>query len=184
MAARPLLSLYLILAFAWCEETQAFSSLFSRTKTMSPSTSSFVTKDIYGVGIMRSRIESLHSQMGIVAMPPSASPLLIYDTRMAMATNDSSDDSSGENTEATTKEDKGDAASSNTQKNNAILVFPLFCKFMVVLLIKFLTDLVVFPSLLLFRLARRMKRKLLELIGKIPLPGSSPASIKPNGSAK
>merc|ERR1719343_976306 len=133
---------------------------------------------------MQSRIESLYSQMSIVAMPPSVCPQLKCNTRMAMTMNDSSDDSSGENNEATTKRDKGDETSNKTEKSNVILVFPLFCKFMVVLLIKFLTDLVVYPSLLLYRFMRRMKRKVLEVIGRIPLSGSTPASIKPNGSAK
>ena len=43
---------------------------------------------------------------------------------------------------------------------------PLIAKFIIVLLVKFLTDLVVFPLLLLYRFARSIKKKLLKLIGK------------------
>jgi hypothetical protein len=43
-----------------------------------------------------------------------------------------------------------------------VLAVPLFCKFVIVLVIKFLTDLVVFPLLLLYRLARLTKRRILN----------------------
>jgi hypothetical protein len=42
---------------------------------------------------------------------------------------------------------------------------PLFCKFCIVLLVKFLTDLVVYPLLVLYRLARLTKRRILRLFG-------------------
>eukprot|EP00533_Pseudo-nitzschia_delicatissima_P003070 CAMPEP_0116083750 /NCGR_PEP_ID=MMETSP0327-20121206/3442_1 /TAXON_ID=44447 /ORGANISM="Pseudo-nitzschia delicatissima, Strain B596" /LENGTH=95 /DNA_ID=CAMNT_0003574663 /DNA_START=276 /DNA_END=563 /DNA_ORIENTATION=- len=93
----------------------------------------------------------------------------------------STDDSSSEKEAIIEKED-GDEAS-NTQKPNVILVLPLFCKFIVVLMIKFLTDLVVYPSLLLFRLARRTKRKIVATFDKISF-GTSAKSFKPNGSGK
>mmetsp|Transcript_26516 Transcript_26516/g.37376 ORF Transcript_26516/g.37376 Transcript_26516/m.37376 type:complete len:170 (-) Transcript_26516:298-807(-) len=48
----------------------------------------------------------------------------------------------------------------------ALIAVPLFCKFIIVLVIKFLTDLVVYPLLLLYRLARMTKNKLLKLGGK------------------
>mmetsp|Transcript_10556 Transcript_10556/g.13783 ORF Transcript_10556/g.13783 Transcript_10556/m.13783 type:complete len:93 (-) Transcript_10556:226-504(-) len=48
----------------------------------------------------------------------------------------------------------------------ALLAIPLLCKFVIVLLIKFMTDLVVYPLLLLYRLARMTKNKFLRLIGK------------------
>jgi hypothetical protein len=42
---------------------------------------------------------------------------------------------------------------------------PLFCKFCVVLMVKFLTDLVVYPLLILYRLARLTKQRFLKLVG-------------------
>lgn len=46
-----------------------------------------------------------------------------------------------------------------------LLTVPLFCKFVVVLLIKFVTDLIVFPLLFLYRLAGVAKRKVLKMFG-------------------
>ena len=46
-----------------------------------------------------------------------------------------------------------------------LLSLPLFVKFAIVLLLKFATDLVVFPLLFLYRLAGIGKRKFLSLIG-------------------
>jgi hypothetical protein len=40
-----------------------------------------------------------------------------------------------------------------------ILAVPLFCKFVVILMIKFVTDLIVFPLLWTYRLVRMAKRK-------------------------
>ena len=175
MAARHVLSLCLILAFTWCEQTRAFSPQFSRATTILPSTSSSVVNNANDEKRMGSRAESLNGQTSVFAMSRSARTQLKRDTRMAMTMDGSSDDSSGENKEATTKEDTENETSSGTQKSNVILVVPLFCKFMVVLLIKFLTDLVVYPSLLLYRLARRTKQKLF---------GSFSASYKANGSTQ
>lgn len=42
---------------------------------------------------------------------------------------------------------------------------PLFCKFCIVLLVKFLTDLVVYPLLWLYRLAHLTKNRILKLFG-------------------
>ncbi|CAB9500232.1 expressed unknown protein [Seminavis robusta] len=47
-----------------------------------------------------------------------------------------------------------------------LLAVPLFCKFIIVLVIKFLTDLVVFPLLILYRLGRRTKRRIMKLFEK------------------
>jgi hypothetical protein len=47
-----------------------------------------------------------------------------------------------------------------------LLAVPLFCKFVIVLMIKFLTDLVVYPLLFLYRLARLTKRRILALFKK------------------
>ena len=58
-----------------------------------------------------------------------------------------------------------------------ILLVPLFCKFVVVLVIKFITDLIVFPLLFLYRLAGIVKRRLLKMIGK----GGQEINGKQNG---
>ena len=42
---------------------------------------------------------------------------------------------------------------------------PLFCKFCIVLMVKFLTDLVVYPLLILYRLARLTKQRFFKLLG-------------------
>ncbi|KAG7350891.1 transposase IS4 [Nitzschia inconspicua] len=59
-----------------------------------------------------------------------------------------------------------------------LLTVPLFLKFVAVLLIKFVTDLVVFPALLLYRLAHNMKGKLMILFRKdsTSLNGEKPPS--------
>jgi hypothetical protein len=172
MAFRHVLCLYLALALAWCEEALSFSSLSSRGTMTLPSMSSLSTKHSSGMGMMRLQLSSLESPTSIVATT-STGPRL-QRTRMTMA----SDDSSSEQ-EVTKKNEQGNGAS-NSKRNNAILVLPLFCKFIVVILIKFLTDLVVFPSLFLYRLARRAKRKMIGWFGKIHF-GVSPSSVKPNG---
>jgi len=56
-----------------------------------------------------------------------------------------------------------------------LFTVPLFFKFIAVLCIKFLTDAVVFPSLFLYRLLRRIKRKTISFFQQ---DGSS----KPNGA--
>jgi len=70
-----------------------------------------------------------------------------------------------------------------SQMDNVIAVVPLLFKFIAVLLIKFLTDLVVFPSLFFYRLARRGKRKIIRAFGRSPFE-SSVSNVEPNGSAK
>jgi hypothetical protein len=90
-----------------------------------------------------------------------------------------SDDSSSDQ-DATTKTEQGKGASKSKKTNNGILMFPLFCKFIVVILIKFLTDLVVYPTLFLYRLARRATRTVVGWFGKIRF-GASQSSFKPNG---
>lgn len=71
-----------------------------------------------------------------------------------------------------------------------LLTVPLFCKFVIVLVIKFLTDLVVFPLLFLYRLAGLAKRRILKLVGKGPKKDDGPngssainGSSAPNGSS-
>ena len=54
------------------------------------------------------------------------------------------------------------------EKRIVLLTIPLFCKFVVVLLLKFATDLIVYPLLFLYRLAGIVKRKFFRLIGRKP----------------
>lgn len=61
--------------------------------------------------------------------------------------------------------------SSSTLWRTVLLAVPLFCKFVIVLGIKFLTDLVVLPLLLLYRLARLTKRRILGAFAKLGKKG-------------
>ena len=54
-----------------------------------------------------------------------------------------------------------------------LLTVPLFFKFLVVLVIKFMTDLIVFPLLVSYRMCRRAKRKVLGMF-----------ETKPNGETR
>jgi len=58
---------------------------------------------------------------------------------------------------------------------SVLFTVPLLFKFIAVLCIKFLTDAVVFPSLFLYRLIRRIKRKTISFF-------QQDGSIKPNGA--
>ena len=59
--------------------------------------------------------------------------------------------------------DDDDNMSGGGLTRTLLLAIPLFCKFVLVLIVKFLTDVVVYPLLWLFRLARITKRKVLSL---------------------
>ena len=82
---------------------------------------------------------------------------------------DSSSDKPSNNNKSTTNDEQQDQPpllaepDDDTDKGGVVktvlLAVPLFCKFVIVLVIKFLTDLVVFPLLFLYRLARLAKRK-------------------------
>eukprot|EP00980_Cylindrotheca_fusiformis_P005584 scaffold1184_cov132-Cylindrotheca_fusiformis.AAC.5 len=62
---------------------------------------------------------------------------------------------------------KGDGKKVEEKRTRTVLLtIPLFCKFVIVLLIKFVTDLIVFPLLFLYRLVGLGKRKFLNAIGK------------------
>jgi len=167
MEYRYFLSIYLILA--WFEVTLSFS-LSSPGILSSFSKSSQSPNTRYNIRNVGSKLPSLDNRKDILAATPTLPRL--EQTRIPMAT----DDSSNENEVTERDEEKKDT--SKLPKSNAIVIFPLVCKFMVVLLIKFLTDLVVYPSLLLYRLARRTKRRIIDLFG------SRVSSIKPNGTAK
>jgi hypothetical protein len=66
-----------------------------------------------------------------------------------------------------------DEVSSSSVTRTLLLAVPLFCKFVLVLMIKFVTDLIVYPLLLLYRSARIAKRKVLRIF-----QGSSSSSTK------
>jgi hypothetical protein len=59
-----------------------------------------------------------------------------------------------------------------------LLTVPLFCKFVIVLMIKFVTDLIVFPLLFLYRLVGLAKRRIIRLFLKGPKKDDAP-----NGSS-
>jgi hypothetical protein len=48
--------------------------------------------------------------------------------------------------------------------STVLLTVPLFCKFVIVLLIKFVTDLILYPLLFLYRLVGAAKRSLFKKI--------------------
>ena len=48
-----------------------------------------------------------------------------------------------------------------------LLTVPLFCKFVIVLLIKFVTDLILYPLIFLYRLVRAAKRSVLGKLGSL-----------------
>ena len=74
----------------------------------------------------------------------------------------SSSSSSSDGSSATGTGD--DPTSDGGLTRTLLLAVPLFCKFAVVLLIKFLTDAVVYPLLFLYRVARITKRKVRALL--------------------
>jgi len=68
----------------------------------------------------------------------------------------------------------GEKKKKKSTSTSVLFTVPLFFKFIAVLCIKFLTDAVVFPSLFLYRLLRRIKRKTISFFRQ-------DGSIKPNG---
>jgi hypothetical protein len=95
-----------------------------------------------------------------------------------------SSSTTGEETAAASASSDDVAAAATANKNNTLskrqrndvnqggiartilVAIPLMCKFCLVLIIKFMTDLVVFPLLFLYRIARLSKRKLLQMFGR------------------
>jgi hypothetical protein len=80
---------------------------------------------------------------------------------------------------------KDSAPSRGGLSRTLVLALPLMLKFVIVLIIKFMTDLVVFPLLLLYRFARLTKRRVLRLFG-VKSPGEGKHSldgITPNGAS-
>ena len=71
----------------------------------------------------------------------------------------------GEGNKDDSSSDATDLEEKRGVTRTVLLAVPLFCKFVIVLLIKFVTDLVVFPLLFLYRALRLAKRRLLKLLG-------------------
>jgi hypothetical protein len=67
---------------------------------------------------------------------------------------------------AVAKNEDDNASETPSSAKNALLTVPLFIKFFIVLVIKAVTDLVVYPVLLLWRLAHNVKRRILGLFRK------------------
>jgi hypothetical protein len=77
-----------------------------------------------------------------------------------------------------------DAVESVGLTRTILLAVPLFCKLIIVLMIKFLTDLVVFPLLYLYRFARLTKRKIKSLFTSNNNNNNNELSkIRPNGTS-
>jgi hypothetical protein len=76
----------------------------------------------------------------------------------------SSDGSGSSDVTPSSKSDKKQQLPSGGLTRTLLLAVPLFCKFVMVLMIKFLTDLVVFPLLFLYRMARKVKRGLVRIV--------------------
>jgi hypothetical protein len=95
---------------------------------------------------------------------------------LKMTTEDSTEkgDNKSESEEIETKspsapqEKDSNLASYKNSTAKRLLTVPLFLKFVAVLMIKFVTDLVVFPVLFLYRLAHNAKRKVVNLFKKDP----------------
>lgn len=74
-------------------------------------------------------------------------------------------EAAAQNTQALIVEEDDDTEGKRSVAKTILLTVPLFCKFVVVLLIKFVTDLVVFPLLFLYRLVGTAKRKVIKRFG-------------------
>jgi hypothetical protein len=96
------------------------------------------------------------------------------------AESSTSSSSSSSSTDASASAlDPDDSDGSGGLARTLLLAVPLFCKFVIVLIIKFLTDLVVFPLLFLYRVARLTKRRILKMFKS---KDDQFKDITPNGS--
>ena len=103
----------------------------------------------------------------IVLKPMSNSPIMRRTFPKIFMTDGSSE---ADETETQTSGDSNRRKSDNVEgqiTKTLLLTVPLFCKFLVVLLLKFATDLIVYPLLFLYRLAGIVKRKFFGLFGKV-----------------
>jgi hypothetical protein len=101
---------------------------------------------------------------------PSPDSNLFGNTRsnspIIFMTDDSNDpdETDTQNVEETSKGGMGKTEEKRT--GTMLLTIPLFCKFVLILLLKFVTDVIVFPLLFLYRLVGRGRRRFLSAIGK------------------
>lgn len=95
------------------------------------------------------------------------SPLSQPNRRLFMTSEESKEEEKAASTPAEVGDEVDEDGSEEKRSlaKTILLTVPLFCKFVVVLLIKFVTDLVVFPLLFLYRLAGVAKRKVFKLFG-------------------
>ena len=100
--------------------------------------------------------------------PRSVSPRIFM-------TDDSKEQEDTESVEAAEIEESEPQEEKSGITRTVLLTVPLFFKFVIVLVIKFVTDLIVFPLLFLYRLAGIGKRRFYKLIGK------GPSTTKANG---
>ena len=84
--------------------------------------------------------------------------------RLFMSTEDAKDNDLPA-VEDVDEDDEDGAEEPRSLIKTIVLTVPLFCKFCVVLAIKFVTDLIVFPLLFLYRLAGLAKRRMLKMFG-------------------
>jgi hypothetical protein len=105
--------------------------------------------------------------------PGNSSPLLFHigNTRQQTFFRSSSDDTDDLAKSTETPAEASEPSTVPSQKSwgvtkTILLTVPLFFKFLVVLVIKFMTDLVVFPLLFSYRMCRRAKRKVLGVFRK------------------
>jgi hypothetical protein len=114
-------------------------------------------------------------------------PLSATSPLFLSASDDAEKDASAETVESATEgeadlalndDEEDDGVSSSGVTRTLLLAVPLFCKFVLVLMIKFVTDLIVYPLLLLYRGARITKRRVLRMFN-----GGSDASSSSSSSS-
>lgn len=158
---RSAFPVFALLAFAWCHEALSFSTVASPTTRIRQ-------------GGMTS-MQSAESTSTLTTSLDHQSTIFSRQRHPQSAQLQMTTDKDNSN-ETTNKKGVSDNVS---QSSRVILFFPLVFKFVIVLMIKFLTDAVVYPSLFIYRMARRAKRKIIGAFDR-----SSPSNIKPNGESK
>ena len=109
-----------------------------------------------------SRIPTVSSNL--FTSPPKR-PTFLSMTAEESKDQEETEGAAAKNTEAVLVEDDEDTEGKRSIAKTILLTVPLFCKFVIVLLIKFVTDLVVFPLLFLYRLAGTAKRTVMKKFG-------------------
>jgi len=159
------------------------SATFSITKQNSPKV------------LLARRSLNKKCRQSILFSPRHASDGSVVSSQLTMMADDSSDGKKKKTTvkkssvnsfpsngylEALDEDNKKAVGAGGGKIATLLLAIPLLCKFFLVLGIKFLTDLVVFPLLFLYRMARVGKKKVLSLFAKSTLDKSINGQL-PNG---